>query len=104
MASMARWLIPLTLGLLLCAAPAAAQETDMTGLKAPDFTLSGTDGKPYVLSDLYRDPGGLPQLLGSTVRPCVQEIPILNRMAKTLCSRRGSSSWGSISTASTRRL
>jgi thiol-disulfide isomerase/thioredoxin len=81
-----RRFLPCLALLLLLVASATAQEagaTDMTGMKAPDFTLKGTDGTPYVLSDLYKNKGVFLNFWGVRCGPCVQEIPLLNRIAKT---------------------
>jgi thiol-disulfide isomerase/thioredoxin len=78
-----RRVLPLLALLLLTSAPALAQESEMSGKAAPGFTLLGTDGKSYVLADIYKNKGVFLNFWGVRCGPCVEEIPLLNRMAKS---------------------
>lgn len=56
----------------------AEEEIPRVGSKAPDFTLTGLDGKTYKLSD-FRGKPVLVNFWGSWCDPCIREMPAIER-------------------------
>lgn len=75
--------------LLLAGSPASAQRAERPpfgvaeGMTGPDFTMMSLDGEPVRLSEL-RDRPVLLNFWASWCPPCVEELPLLDRVAAEL--------------------
>lgn len=75
----------LVICLIILALPLAAMANEpspLVGQPAPEFSLVGTDGKTYVMSELVKGKGIFLNFWGIRCGPCVKELPLLNRLHK----------------------